>query len=262
MPEQSIKKMAEMLDESWEKRIPIAPLREMGLSSVSDAYAIQTEWTKMRLARGETIIGRKIGLTSKAVQEQMGVNEPDYGSLWGSRYFAAQHNRVEIAVDQFLQPRIEGEIAFLLGRDLCGPGVTLQEVLAATDAIAASFEIVDSRIKDWQIKLVDTVADNASYGGFTIGNWDRLAPNSDLRLLGVLINHNGEVAAQGIGAAALGHPARAVAWLANKLSTFDITLKAGDYVLSGAVAKTIPAQAGDIFTLEMCGQAPLTVKFV
>ena len=262
MVDQKINELAQRLDNAWENRRPIAPLRDSaGLADVIDSYAIQTRWTEMRLERGETIIGRKIGLTSKAVQQQMGVDEPDYGTLWGSRYFAAAHGRAEVPVDLFLQPRIEGEIAFLMGRDVRGPHVTPQEVLAATEAVALSAEIVDSRIEDWRIKLVDTVADNASYGGFSIGAWDHKLTEIDLRLLGLLITKNGEPAAQGIGAAALGHPALAVAWLANKLSSFDITLKAGDIVLSGAVAPTLPAVAGDVFTLEMLGQPPLTVMF-
>ncbi|MCB9100515.1 MAG: fumarylacetoacetate hydrolase family protein [Anaerolineales bacterium] len=262
MDDQKINELAQQLDNAWENRQPIAPLRDSaGLADVIDSYAIQTRWTEMRLERGETIIGRKIGLTSKAVQQQMGVDEPDYGTLWGSRYFAAAHGRAEVPVDLFLQPRIEGEIAFLMGRDVRGPHVTPQEVLAATEAIALSAEIVDSRIENWRIKLVDTVADNASYGGFSIGAWDHQLTETDLRLLGLLITKNGEPAAQGIGAAALGHPALAVAWLANKLSSFDITLKAGDIVLSGAVAPTLPAVPGDVFTLEMLGQPPLTVMF-
>lgn len=262
MDDQKIIELAQRLDDAWENRRPIAPLRESeALTDVADSYAIQMRWTELRLERGETIIGRKIGLTSLAVQQQLGVDEPDYGTLWGSRYFAANQGRAEVPINIFLQPRLEGEIAFLMGRDLQGPHVTPQEVLAATEAIALSAEIVDSRIEDWRIKLVDTVADNASYGGFSIGAWNRQLIETDLRLLGLLITKNGDPVAQGIGAAALGHPAQAVAWLANKLSSFGITLKAGDIVLSGAVAPTLPAVAGDVFTLEMLGQPPLTVTF-
>jgi 2-keto-4-pentenoate hydratase len=263
MPKQSAETLAHMLDEAWEKRVPIPPLSEsIGLASVEEAYAIQTRWTELRLARGEQIRGRKIGLTSKAIQQQFNVNEPDYGALWGSRYFAVQPGgQVEIPADLFLQPRLEGEIAFLLGQALRGPGVTWEQVLAATEALAPAIEIIDSRIENWRIKLVDTIADNASYGGFTVGPWSKQMLEGDLRLVGMLIQQNGEAMAEGIGAAALGHPAKSVAWLINKLAGFGIGLGPGDIVISGALARALPAAAGDTFLLEMYGQPPLRVRF-
>jgi len=263
MPTQSVETMAQMLDAAWEKRTPIPPLSEsIGLASVKEAYTIQTHWTELRLAQGEQVMGRKIGLTSKAIQQQLNVNEPDYGALWRSRYFAAHPSgQVEIPADLFLQPRLEGEIAFLLGQALRGPGVTWQQVLAATEALAPAVEIIDSRIENWRIKLVDTVADNASYGGFTVGPWSKQMREVDLRLVGMIIQQNGEPVAEGIGAAALGHPANSVAWLINKLAEFDIGLEPGDIVISGALARAVPVAAGDTFLLEMLGQPPLTVRF-
>src|SRR5690606_31238602 len=118
-----------------------------------DAYAVQSAWTQLRLSKGERIVGRKIGLTSRAMQEQLGVREPDYGTLWASRYFPAVGGRATFPANVFLQPRVEGEIAFLIGRRLAGPGVTLQEVLASTEAVAVAIEVVDSRIADWRITL-------------------------------------------------------------------------------------------------------------
>src|SRR5918998_3836294 len=166
--------LAQRLEDAWEGRDPIPPLSESeGLSAAEDAYAVQSAWSELRLSSGERIVGRKIGLTSPAMQEQMGVNEPDYGSLWGSRYFPSRGGRVEIPADTFLQPRLEGEIAFLIGRPLAGPGVTLQEVLVATEALAVAVEVVDSRVEDWRIKLADTIADNSSYGALTLGPWSR-----------------------------------------------------------------------------------------
>ena len=166
--------LAGRLDEAWENREPIAPLSESeGLEDVERAYEIQTKWSELRANRGERIIGRKIGLTSFAMQEQLGVSEPDYGSLWSSRYFPAEGGRVEIPSQPLLQPFLEGELAFLIGRPLSGPDVTLQEALEATDALAVAVEVIDSRIEDWNIKLPDTIADNASYGGFTVGPWSR-----------------------------------------------------------------------------------------
>ncbi|MCL4295404.1 MAG: fumarylacetoacetate hydrolase family protein [Anaerolineae bacterium] len=262
MSKLSVETLAHMLNDAWEKRVPIPPLSEsIGLASVEEAYAVQTRWTELRLAHGEKIMGRKIGLTSPAIQQQFKVNEPDYGALWGSRYYKVQGGQVEVAIDTFLQPRLEGEIAFLLGQGLRGPGVTWDQVLAATEALAPAVEIIDSRIENWRIKLVDTVADNASYGGFAVGPWSRQLLEADLRLLGMIIQQNGEAAAEGIGAAALGHPAKSVAWLINKLVGFGVGLEPGDIVISGALARALPAVAGDTFILEMSGQPPLTVKF-
>lgn len=266
MSEQSVETATEVLarrlDEAWENRQPITPLTESDeLESVEQAYAIQSRWTELRLERAERLVGRKIGLTSPAMQEQMGVNEPDYGSLWASRYFAAKTGRVDIPADVFLQPRVEGEIAFLIGKPLEGTNVTPQEVLVATEALAVAIEVVDSRIEDWCIKLPDTIADNASYGGFTLGPWSRSLREADLRTLGMLIHQNGDPVVQGVGAAALGGPARAVAWLANKLTSFGVRLEPGDIVLSGALGKATPARKGDVFVLEVYGQSPLTITF-
>ena len=268
MPEQptgaavDTESLARRLDEAWENCEPIAPLSESeGLENVDQAYAIQTSWSELRLNRGERIIGRKIGLTSFAMQEQLGVGEPDYGSLWESRYFPAQGGRAEIAAEPLLQPFLEGELAFLIGRPLSGPGVTLQTALAATEALAVAVEVVDSRIEDWNIKLPDTIADNASYGGFTTGPWSRSLREADLRTIGMLINKSGSRVAEGMGAASLGHPAKAVAWLANKLASFGTKLEPGDIVLSGSLGSAVPAQRGDVFVLEAHGEPPLTVSF-
>lgn len=257
-----IETAARRLDAAWQTRQPIAPLRnEPGVRDAAEAYAIQQRWLDVQLARGDRIIGRKIGLTSKAVQEQLGVGEPDYGGLLASRFFAAHGGRADIPAECFLQPRIEGELAFLIGRPLREPGVTLQQALAATEAVAPAFEVVDSRIAGWDISLVDTVADNASFGAFTLGAWSRDLRHADLRTLGMLVSWNGRPAVQGVGAAALGHPARAVAWLANTLLRFGTSLEPGDIVLSGALAPTVSVRPGDSCTLELAGQPALHVRF-
>ena len=254
--------LAEQLDAAWQNKAPIEPLSEsVGLSSVEDAYAIQTHWTNMRQGRGEKIVGRKIGLTSVKVQQQLGVDEPDYGAIWESSHYPTQNNRAEVPSSDFLQPRVEAELAFLIGHPLQGPHITPQEVLAATDAMGLVIEIVASRIADWRIKLVDTIADNASYGGFVLGAWDESLREADLRLLGVTAHKNGELAAEGVGAAAMGNPAVCVAWLANKLSEFDVSLQPGDVVLSGSVTTMLPVAAGDTFNFQMTGQPPLSVHF-
>ncbi len=258
----SVEAIAERLDTAWRTRTPIPPITESdGLTSVETAYAIQAHWTNLRLARGEKIVGRKIGLTSKAIQQQLGVNEPDYGTLWQSSFYQAADGRVEIPASEFLQPRIEGEVAFLMGRPLRGPDITLDDVLAATEACALGVEVVASRIADWRIKLVDTIADNASYGGFSLGPWDRRMREADLAALAMTIHHDGALAAEGVGAAALGHPAVSTAWLANKLSEFGVSLEPGDIVISGGITKMLPVKAGDQFVFSLTGQPSVTVSF-
>jgi 2-keto-4-pentenoate hydratase len=254
--------IAERLDNAQRTRTPIAPITESdGITDVKTAYAIQTHWTKMLLARGEKIAGRKIGLTSKAIQAQLGVSEPDYGTLWQSSFYQAHNGSVTIPAADFLQPRIEGEIAFLIGKKLNGPNITAEQVLEATEACALGVEIVASRIADWKIKLVDTIADNASYGGFTLGPWDKKMREADLSALAMQITHNGALAAEGVGAAALGNPALSTAWLANKLLEFGVALEPGDVVISGGITKMLPVKAGDKFVFSLTGQPDLAVNF-
>lgn len=261
------KEIARTLDAVWEKQTdPIPPLTEShGLEDTEFAYAVQMAWTELRLAAGDGILGRKIGLTSLAMQEQLGVSEPDYGSLWSSRYFPVESGRAGIPLQPFVAPRIEGEIAFLLGEDLTGPDVTPEQALAATEALAPAFEIVDSRIADWRIKLPDTIADNASYGAFTTGAWDTALQDLDLGSLEMRVERSqgdsAETVAEGEGSAAMGDPALCVAWLANKLHGFGISLQAGDVVLSGALAAAIPVSAGEEYTLRLGDQTPLTLHF-
>lgn len=257
-----IQALAERLDTAWQTHTPIPPITESdGITDVRTAYAIQTHWTNMRLARGEKIVGRKIGLTSKAIQTQLGVSEPDYGNLWQSSFYEAGDGRVNIPAGDFLQPRIEGEIAFLFGKPLREPNVTPEQVLDAAEACAMGIEIVASRIADWRIKLVDTIADNASYGGFTLGPWDTHMKDTDLGGLSMTIHHNGERAAEGLGSAALGHPAISTAWLANKLIELGVSLEPGDIVISGGITKMLPVKAGDEFRFTLTGQPGLTVTF-
>jgi len=257
-----VETIASRLDSAWRTHTPIPPITESdGITNVATAYAIQTHWTKMRLDRGERIAGRKIGLTSKAIQTQLGVNEPDYGNLWQSSFYESNKGKVNIPAGDFLQPRIEGEIAFLFGKPLREPNITPEQVLDATEACAMGVEIVASRIADWKIKLVDTIADNASYGGFTLGPWDEGMRKADLGALAMTIHHNGEPAAEGLGSAALGHPAASTAWLANKLLEFGVSLEPGDVVISGGITRMLPVKAGDEFHFTLSGQPDLTVMF-
>ena len=258
-----IRNLAEKLDTALREKSPIPHFAvSESVGNLADAYAVQTEWTKMRLARGEKIVGRKIGLTAKAVQEQLGVDQPDYGTLWQSSFYETKNGRLTVPASDFIAPRIEGEVAFLIGKSLKGPNITPEQVLAATDACALGVELVDSRIADWKIKIGDTIADNASYAGFTVGPWDKKLKDADLSAVRMIQSQNGAVTGEGTGAAVLGSPLISCTWLANKLSEFDVGLEPGDVVISGAFMKMLPFKAGDEFVFSLEGQPDLTVTIV
>jgi 2-keto-4-pentenoate hydratase len=238
---------------------PIEPLTDRHPDLViEDAYAIQSEVIKRRIGGGARIIGRKVGLTSRPMQQMLGVDEPDYGVLLDEMFV---EDGDEIDLGGLLQPRVEAELAFVMARDLSGPGATTATALAAIGGVLPAIEVVDSRIAGWRIKLVDTVADNASSGLLVVGGCSRPVTEVDLRLVGVVVSRNGELADTGAGAAALGNPARCVAWLANKLATFGDTLRAGDIVLPGAVHKMIAVAPGDVFRAEFAGLGAVTARF-
>ena len=227
--------------------------------TIEDAYAIQQRLIARRLDAGERVVGKKIGVTSQAVMNMLGVFQPDFGILLdGMVYNEGQ----PIEARTLIQPKAEGEIAFVLKKTLKGPGVTAADVLAATEGVMACFEIVDSRIQDWKIKIQDTVADNASCGVFVLG--DRLVDPRDVDLVtvGMVLEKNGDIVATGAGAAALGHPANAVAWLANTLGQHGIALEAGEVVLSGSLGIMVPVTAGDSLRVTMGGIGGCSVRFV
>lgn len=258
----AIDAIAARIDRAWSTRTPILPISDTDdIGDVATAYRIQTAWSALRLARGERVVGRKIGLTSEAIQRQLGVSEPDYGALWASSYYAAIDGTVTVPIDDFLQPRVEGEIAFRLARPLRGPNIKPQQVIDASDACALAVEIVDSRVADWKIKLVDTIADNASYGGFAHGPWDSMMQFAELAALVMEIRQNGVVTAEGLGAAALGNPARSTAWLANKLFELGVSLEPGDIIISGGITKMLPVAIGDEFVFSLTSQPNLIVRF-
>jgi 2-oxopent-4-enoate/cis-2-oxohex-4-enoate hydratase len=227
--------------------------------TIEDAYLIQQQLMKLRLQAGEHVIGKKIGVTSKAVMNMLGVYQPDFGYLTdGMVYNEGQ----AIPMSRLIQPKAEGEIAFVLKKTLKGPGISSADVLAATEGVMACFEIVDSRIQDWKIKIQDTVADNASCGVFVLG--DRLVDprDVDLNTCGMVLEKNGDIVATGAGAAALGAPANAVAWLANTLGRLGIALEAGEVVMSGSLAIMVPVAAGDNLRVTIGGIGSCSVRFV
>ena len=228
--------------------------------SIEDAYQISRHLLERRIAGGERVIGKKIGVTSRPVQQMLNVHQPDFGFLTDAMQ-VANGATVSLRGAGLIQPRAEGEIAFLLAHDLTGGNISADDVLDATDAVMPCFEIVDSRIRDWQIKIQDTVADNASCGVFVLGD-ARVGPRDiDLATAELTMSHNGKTVATGLGSAVQGHPAAAVAWLANTLGRLGIGLKAGEVVLSGALAAMFPAAAGDNFRVSIGGLGGCSVRF-
>jgi 2-oxopent-4-enoate/cis-2-oxohex-4-enoate hydratase len=241
-------------------RRTLAPLIEQDSSlSVDHAYAISLEFLALRRKDGERVVGKKIGVTSKAVQDMLGVHQPDFGFLtdW-------MHVKGDIDVDAkaLIAPRAEAEIAFVLREGLAGPGITAEQVIAATDFIAPCFEIVDSRIRDWNISIVDTIADNASCGVFILGEAKADPRDHDLPSLHVTVSKNGAPLSEGYGSAVQGDPAQAVAWLANTLGAYGVTLDAGDIILSGSLVPLEPAVKGDLFEMTLHGIGTCSARFV
>ena len=231
--------------------------RHAGIT-IADAYLVQQRMLARRLEAGERVVGKKIGVTSAAVMNMLGVFQPDFGYMLDGMIVAQGES---IAMSTLIQPKAEGEIAFILKRDLMGPGLSNADVLAATECVMPCFEIVDSRIRDWKIKIQDTVADNASCGVFVLGDNAVDPRRVDLSTCGMVLEKNGEIIATGAGAAALGSPVNAVAWLANTLGRLGIPLKAGEVILSGALAAMFPAKAGDNFRVTIGGLGGCSVRF-
>ena len=241
-------------------RTPVAPLtdREPGIT-LDDAYRIQLRMIQRRLDAGETIIGKKIGVTSKVVMDMLKVDQPDFGMMTSGMVF---NEGEAIRVDSMIAPRAEAEVAFILKHDLEGPGVTAADVLRATECVLPCFEIVDSRIQDWKIKIQDTVADNASCGVLTLGGTRKSPRDLDLALAGMVLEKNGEVISTSTGAAVQGSPVNAVAWLANTLGRLGIGLKAGEVILSGSQSPLVPVKAGDSLVCAVGGLGSTSVRFI
>jgi 2-oxopent-4-enoate/cis-2-oxohex-4-enoate hydratase len=242
------------------ERRTVAPLTERAPDvTIDDAYRVSRRMLDRRLADGERVVGKKIGVTSEAVQKMLDVHQPDFGFLTDAMAFESGA-RIP-ATELLIQPRAEGEIAFVLARDLAGPGITEADVVAATRCVKPCFEIVDSRIRDWKIRIQDTVADNASSGVFVLGP-DEVDPRAvDLVKARIAVRKNGAPLSEGVGAAALGSPVYCVAWLANTLSRFGIALEAGEVILSGSLVPLEPVRAGDRMELVLEGIGGASVEF-
>ena len=240
------------------RTVPPLIARDADLT-VDDAYAISLDFLSRRRKDGEKVVGKKIGVTSKAVQDMLGVHQPDFGFLTD---WMQVGEVIDVVAKALIAPRAEAEIAFVLKHSLNGPGVTAADVVAATDYIAPCFEIVDSRIQDWKISIVDTVADNASCGVFVVGDAKADPREVDLPALHVTVTKNGAPLSEGYGSAVQGDPAQAVAWLANTLGAYGVTLDAGDVILSGSLVPLEPAAKGDVFEMTLHGVGTCTARFV
>ncbi len=252
-------KAADLLSSAYQTRVPIEPLVDTcdGLT-LDDAYEIQLLQIRRRVAAGARVKGHKVGLTSAAMQRQMGVDQPDYGHLLDDMFWLEYQ---PIPVSRFLQPRVEPEVAFVLKRPLHGPGVTAAEAIAAVDFVLPALELIDSRIRDWKIGLLDTIADNASSGGVVLGSTPTPLSAVDLRLGGCNLHRNGQLVATGAGGAVLGSPLTSLVWLANTVGAQGVVLEAGHVVLPGSITVSIPVSAGDSVTATFAGLGSVTARF-
>jgi 2-keto-4-pentenoate hydratase len=251
--------LAELLRGAHATGTPVPPLSETydGLT-LDDAYAVQQIQVRSRISAGAVIAGYKVGLTSEAMRQQLGVSDCDFGHLLSDMEYPAD---TAVPMSAFLQPRAEPEIALVLSRPLTGSRVTVSEIVRSTAYIMPAIEIIDSRIADWRISLLDTVADNASSGGFVMGQPRVPAADVDLSLTGCVLRHNGRIVATGAGAAVLGSPFQAAAWLANELIRRGTQLDAGHVILTGSITAAIPVAAGDAVTASFDDLGSVTAIF-
>ncbi|MBL8472631.1 MAG: 2-oxopent-4-enoate hydratase [Rhodocyclaceae bacterium] len=259
MDADKIRHYGDALYDALLSRIPIDPLTDQESDiTIEDAYQIQLRMIQRRVDAGEKVVGKKIGVTSKVVQDMLGVDQPDFGQMTSAMVF---NEGESIPVSKMIAPRAEAEVAFMLKRDLVGPGVTAADVLRATECVIPCFEIVDSRIKNWKIRIQDTVADNASCGVLTLGGLRKDPRKVDLALAGMVLEKNGEIISMSCGAAVQGSPVNAVAWLANTLGRLGIALRAGEIILSGSQSPLVPVAAGDNLVCSVGGLGGTSVRF-
>ena len=256
----TIERLGDELYDALTKRFTVRPLTERWSTiSIEDAYHVSRRIVDRRIEAGERVIGKKIGVTSKVVQQALDVHQPDFGWLTDGMVYETG-GEMPIG-ERLLQPRAEGEVAFVLAKDLRGPGVTEEDVVQATAHVVPCFEVVDSRIADWKVRIQDTVADNASCGLFCLGE-DRAHPRDiDLPSLEMIVRKNGEEVSRGLGSAALGSPVTCVAWLANTLGVLGVPLTAGDVILSGSWVPLEPVVPGDTMTLDIAGIGGAEIRF-
>lgn len=251
--------LAGVLLRAYESKEPVAPLAEQSPGfTAADAYPVQLVQVGLWQRQGRRVRGHKVGLTSAAMQRMLGVDRPDYGHLLDDMFLPEE---ADVAVDRFLAPRVEPEIALVLGRPLEGPGVTVADAIAAVSFVLPAIEIIDSRIRDWKIGWADTVADNASSGAVVLGSTPRSPTAVDLRLLGCNLFVNGQLVVTGAGGAALGSPVVALAWLANTLGSTGARLEEGEVVLPGSCTPAVPVARGAVVSAEFAEIGVVGVRF-
>ncbi len=265
LSEAAVRAAAQRLHEAERSRRTV---RQISLDhpamGVDDAYAIQREWIRIKLAEGRSIRGHKVGLTSRAMQQSSQIDEPDHGTLLDDMFFA---DGTDIPVHRFIEPRVEVELAFVLGRPVQGPGATLFEVLDATDYVCPAIEIIDARCDriDPQSgrprKVFDTIADNAANAGLVLGGRAVRPLELDLRWVAALLYRNAVIEESGVAAAVLNHPANGVVWLANKLGARGVALEAGQILLAGSFTRPVPARAGDTFHIDYGPLGAIACRF-
>ena len=259
MGKPNILKYAIALYEAERGRKPIPPISAQDVSlTVADAYAVQLENVQRAIRMGETVSGKKIGLTAPPIQAQMGIQEPDYGHLFASM----ECGDGTIPTDRLIQPQIEAELAFVLRDNLSGGKITALDVRNATDYVVGAFEIMDCRIENWNLRLVDMIADNACAGRYVLGAKHLPIEGLDLSSVAMTLWRNGEQIQTGTGMAVMGDPCRSVAWLSNRLWYYGVPLKRGDVILSGAFTAAVPAQKGDTFRVEFSSFGEVEARFV
>jgi 2-keto-4-pentenoate hydratase len=257
--EEAIKVVADALSCADRDRRPISPIRDrLPALDIQTAYAVQRFNTQRRLGAGQRLSGRKVGLTSRAVQQQLGVDQPDFGMLFRECEFG---DGEVIPWDELLQPRCEAEVALVIGRELTDPQMTLTRLMCSVEYALPAIEVVDSRIEGWDINIVDTIADNASAGKYVLGTQPVRLSDVDLRLAGMLMECCGQPVSLGVGAACLGNPLNAALWAARTLAAVGIPLTAGDVLLTGALGPMVPAKPGDRFEAAVQGLGSVRAVF-
>lgn len=257
--DETIRRAADELYRAERERKTLPPLTERYPEiGTDDAYRIQLALIDLKKGAGVRVVGKKIGLTSKAMQKMLSVDQPDYGHILDEMIV---EDGGQFPIRELIQPKIEPEVAFVLDHDLKGPGITPVQVLAATRFVIPALEIIDSRIEGWKIKLCDTIADNASSARVVLGSSPKRVDQIDLRLMGMVLERNAEVVHTGAGAAVLGHPANAVAWLANAVGKYGVSLKAGEVIMPGAISAAADIHAGDFIRASFDGLGVVSVRF-
>jgi len=257
-------RIGQSLLDAYDNRRPIAPIAYSWPDlTLEHAYAIQLHQVRHWVGRGRRVLGHKVGLTSAAIQCQLGVDQPDYGHLTDDMFYSESQ---PIPIDRFISPKIEPEIAFVLSRELKGPGITAAQAISSVDYVLPALEIIDSRISDWKITLADTIADNASSGAVVLGSTPMTLPQLtaaglSLRTMGCVLYRGGQVVGSGAGGAALGSPINALVWLANTLGRLGISLEAESVVLPGSITAAVPVVGNDTVTATFAGIGSVTATF-